>query len=53
MKRRLTVSSYVTNFAEEEYNRSIFFFCQKGVFRGRGLNLREPPWYKTLFSTQP
>ena len=51
MKRRLTVSSYVTNFAEEEYERSTFFFCQKGVFKGRGLNLREPPWYKTLFST--
>ena len=35
MKKRLTVSSYVTNFAEEEYERSIFFW-QKGVFKGRG-----------------
>ena len=52
MKRRLTVSGYVTNFAMEEYER-VYFFCQKGVFKGRGLNLREPPWYKTLSSTQP
>ena len=53
MKRRLTVSSYVTNFAEEEYERSTFFFCQKGVFKGRGLNLRESPDAKRCLVSNP
>ena len=53
MKRRLTVSSYVTNFAEEEYDRSIFFFVKREYLRVGGWISGSPPDAKRCLVSNP
>lgn len=53
MKRRLTVSSYVTNFAEEEYDRSIFFFVKRENLGVGGWISGSPPGTKRCLVPNP